>query len=55
MIDFRLLRSRGTRETFLITIHRREKLSFSVKNCNLVTPLDFFRGFGPRIEKSISV
>ena len=55
MINFRLLRSRGTRETFVISFHTREKSSFSVKNCKLAAPLGFFRGFGPRIEKSISV
>ena len=55
MINFRLLRSRGTRETFVISFHRREKSSFSATKCKLATPLGFFRGFGPRIEKSISV
>ena len=53
MINFRLLRSRGTRENFLISFHRREKSSFSVKNCKLAAPLGFFRSFGPPIEKSI--
>ena len=56
MINFRLLRSRGTKETFVISFHRREKSSFSATcKCKLAAPLGFFRGFGPRIEKSISV
>ena len=44
MINFRLLRSRGTRETFVFSFHRREKSSFSVKNCKLAAPLGFFQG-----------
>ena len=55
MINFRLLRSRGTRESFLISFHRRENSNFSVKNCKLAAPLGFFKGFGPRIENCISV
>ena len=50
MIVFRLLRSRGTRESFLTSFHRREKSSSSVKTANW-PPLYVFSGFGPRIEK----
>ena len=53
MINFRLLLFSRNLPNYVS--QAREIEFFCKKNCKLVDPLDFFRGFGPRIEKSISV
>ena len=55
MTIFRVLRSRGTRESILVSFRRREKSRFFVKTADWPPLRGVFRGFGPRIEKSISV
>ena len=51
MTIFRLLRSR--KHPNFVSQAREIEIFF--EDCKLAAPLGFFRGLGPRIEKSISV